>query len=231
MPDVVRFSLFKQRAQRHFQPNVPAVPAWFPGERILDFQSIELRHRLQPKARAVVCTLLLARSSNSGCFAAIFLARRMASASAAVARRSKVVTSAVVLVPPVSAWPAIQVCGARAHVARPCVTPALCAQAIRQQHDRAYMRWLPHVNLLYPFRPAEVPILLPPTLLSCLSALSFLSSHTQPCWLLQMLEAELPALLAAVANVAPFTVSLDDFSSFDHGVRSSLFSILPPVNN
>jgi 2'-5' RNA ligase len=42
-------------------------------------------------------------------------------------------TTAVVLIPPVELWPPIQ--------------------AIRQQYDRHYRRWMPHITLLYPFRP------------------------------------------------------------------------------
>lgn len=41
--------------------------------------------------------------------------------------------TALVLIPPQTAWPAIQ--------------------AIRQQYDEKYRRWMPHVTLVYPFRP------------------------------------------------------------------------------
>eukprot|EP01105_Mastigella_eilhardi_P005553 TRINITY_DN17230_c0_g1_i1.p1 TRINITY_DN17230_c0_g1~~TRINITY_DN17230_c0_g1_i1.p1 ORF type:complete len:250 (-),score=40.15 TRINITY_DN17230_c0_g1_i1:16-765(-) len=46
---------------------------------------------------------------------------------------AKVVTSAVVVVPPSSVWAPFQ--------------------AVRELHDKAYERWMPHVNLLYPFVP------------------------------------------------------------------------------
>jgi 2'-5' RNA ligase len=42
-------------------------------------------------------------------------------------------TTAVVLIPPSEVWPPLQ--------------------AIRQQHDRHFRRWMPHITLLYPFRP------------------------------------------------------------------------------
>ncbi len=46
---------------------------------------------------------------------------------------SKTHTTAVVSIPPVELWPPIQ--------------------AIRQQYDRHFRRWMPHITLLYPFRP------------------------------------------------------------------------------
>jgi RNA 2',3'-cyclic 3'-phosphodiesterase len=45
----------------------------------------------------------------------------------------KTFTTAVVLIPPSAAQPAIQ--------------------SIRQVHDRHFKRWMPHITLLYPFRP------------------------------------------------------------------------------
>ena len=45
--------------------------------------------------------------------------------------RKKVVKSAVCIIPPEHLWGPIQ--------------------AIRKKHDRAFKRWMPHVNLLYPF--------------------------------------------------------------------------------
>lgn len=43
--------------------------------------------------------------------------------------------TAVVIIPPEKVWPQIQ--------------------AIREKHDRQVRRWMPHVTLLYPFRPKE----------------------------------------------------------------------------
>ena len=42
-------------------------------------------------------------------------------------------TTAVVLIPATEVWEPIQ--------------------AIRERHDRHFMRWMPHITLLYPFRP------------------------------------------------------------------------------
>ena len=46
---------------------------------------------------------------------------------------NKVFTSAVVIIPPVEIWTPIQ--------------------QIRKQYDRHVNRWMPHINLLYPFKP------------------------------------------------------------------------------
>ncbi len=46
---------------------------------------------------------------------------------------SKVYTSAVVIIPPKESWSSIQ--------------------EIRKQYDRPINRWMPHMTLLYPFRP------------------------------------------------------------------------------
>lgn len=48
---------------------------------------------------------------------------------------SKVYTSAVVIIPPEKMWAPIQ--------------------EIRRKHDRQINRWMPHINLLYPFRPKD----------------------------------------------------------------------------
>ena len=42
-------------------------------------------------------------------------------------------TTALVIIPPIDLW--------------------LPIQAIRQQHDRQVRRWMPHITLIYPFRP------------------------------------------------------------------------------
>ncbi|ELR14540.1 RNA recognition motif domain containing protein [Acanthamoeba castellanii str. Neff] len=43
--------------------------------------------------------------------------------------------SSIVMVPPIEAWPALQ--------------------AIRRIHDTGFVRWLPHVNMIYPFVPNQ----------------------------------------------------------------------------
>ncbi|KAA3658842.1 MAG: 2'-5' RNA ligase family protein [Calditrichaeota bacterium] len=48
--------------------------------------------------------------------------------------------NAVVIIPPEELWQPIQ--------------------EIRKAHDRAFWRWMPHITLLYPFRPAETHVTL-----------------------------------------------------------------------
>lgn len=60
-------------------------------------------------------------------------------------------------------------------------------QAIRRRHDRQVRRWMPHVTLVYPFRPARE------------------------------LGATEPVLRRAVARVEPFALEIARFDSFRHG--------------
>ena len=48
---------------------------------------------------------------------------------------SKVYTTAVVIIPPKDNWPPIQ--------------------EIRKQYDRQIRRWMPHITLIYPFKPEQ----------------------------------------------------------------------------
>ena len=57
--------------------------------------------------------------------------RDMSAAADAWTKKDLRHTSAVVLVPPRDLWAPIQ--------------------AIRATNDKSYLRWMPHVNLLYPF--------------------------------------------------------------------------------
>ena len=67
-------------------------------------------------------------------------------------------------------------------------------QAIRRQHDRHIQRWMPHINLLYPFVPRE------------------------------QFDEVLPGLTAAVQHIVPFQVRLATFRSFTHGAgRATLW--------
>ena len=75
-------------------------------------------------------------------------------------------TTALALVPPQDVWEPIQ--------------------EIRRRHDRQVRRWMPHLNLLYPFRPrAEF-------------------------------EAMAEPLAAALLDFAPFEVRLGGFRHFEH---------------
>jgi RNA 2',3'-cyclic 3'-phosphodiesterase len=75
------------------------------------------------------------------------------------------------------------------HTAVAAIPPPECwepIQAIRRVHDRQIGRWMPHVNLLYPFVMPD------------------------------RLEASLPLLTEACAAIVPFGVTLGQFRSFQH---------------
>jgi 2'-5' RNA ligase len=74
--------------------------------------------------------------------------------------------TAVAIIPPQEVWEPIQ--------------------AIRRVHDRQYQRWMPHINLLYPFLPVE-----------------------------QFAEV-LPRLETACSHVTAFPVTLAEFRMFVH---------------
>jgi 2'-5' RNA ligase len=78
--------------------------------------------------------------------------------------------SAIVMVPPLEAWPPIQ--------------------AIRRIHDHGYVRWLPHVNMIYPFIPN------------------------------QLFPEAVPRLRETLASFPSFRVRLRTFSFFKHSRHS-----------
>lgn len=71
-------------------------------------------------------------------------------------------------------------------------------QAIRREHDRQFSRWMPHVNLLYPFAPPDA------------------------------LERLAPAIGGACAMLAPFEITLSRFELFDHGGHFTLWVVPEP---
>jgi 2'-5' RNA ligase len=85
----------------------------------------------------------------------------------------KVVSSAVVVMPPESMWTQIQ--------------------DIRAKHDKSYARWMPHINLLYPFLPEA------------------------------QFKANLDKVQAAVGKIQPFTITFKKFDFFEHGRSCTLF--------
>ena len=80
---------------------------------------------------------------------------------------SKVYTSAVVIIPPEKLWIPIQM--------------------IRERYDRNFRRWMPHITLLYPFRPKSE---------------------------FDSLELKFKKICK---DLAPFEVKLDSFNFFQHG--------------
>lgn len=77
--------------------------------------------------------------------------------------------SAIVLIPDESIWEPIQ--------------------RIRRQHDRQFQRWMPHVTLLYPFRPSEA------------------------------FEQADSSLREVCGSLPPFALKLEAFRFFSHGPR------------
>ncbi len=70
-------------------------------------------------------------------------------------------------------------------------------QAIRRRYDRHVQRWMPHVTLLYPFRPRAT-----------------------------FDEAE-PALRCACAGIQPFRATLNELRFFAHGRNRFTFWLAP----
>jgi 2'-5' RNA ligase len=70
-------------------------------------------------------------------------------------------------------------------------------QAIRRQHDRQIRRWMPHVNLLYPFLPRE------------------------------QFDRAVPVLTAACQQVSVFDATLSTFRSFTHAAGRSTLWLAP----
>jgi 2'-5' RNA ligase len=85
--------------------------------------------------------------------------------------------TAVVLIPPPKVWEPIQ--------------------AIRRVHDKQVRRWMPHITLLYPFRPLEE------------------------------LPAMARSLTTALRPLAPFPVELEALHFFRHGPRSHTIWLAP----
>lgn len=85
--------------------------------------------------------------------------------------------SAVVLVPPREVWGPIQ--------------------EIRRLHDRHHGRWMPHVTLIYPFRPEET------------------------------FDAVVPHFARACRRVSPFEMTLARFELFEHQGGSATLWLAP----
>jgi 2'-5' RNA ligase len=90
---------------------------------------------------------------------------------------AKTYHTAVVLIPPQECWPPIQ--------------------NIRRAHDRQLHRWMPHITLLYPFRPRE--------------------DFDRTAVLLEK----------ACQSVRPLEVKLSEFRYFRHGGRSCTMWLAP----
>lgn len=93
---------------------------------------------------------------------------------------TKTHTTAVVLIPPESAQPSIQ--------------------AIRRIHDRNFVRWMPHITLLYPFAERH----------------NFADIT--------------PALAEVAQQVAPFSIQLARFNAFKHRKSCTMFLVPEPAD-
>jgi len=82
-------------------------------------------------------------------------------------------TSAVVIVPPQNLWDQIQ--------------------TIRKEYDKAYVRWMPHINMIYPFIPND----------------KFADS--------------VPIIREKLQKFSPFKLVFDHFNYFQHGKNCTLF--------
>ncbi len=91
---------------------------------------------------------------------------------------NKTHTTAVVLIPPQEIQPPIQ--------------------AIREVHDRNYVRWMPHITLLYPFAPQ------------------------------QEFQDIIPSLAEAAQQTDSFSISFESFDAFKHRKSSTLFLVPEP---
>ncbi len=89
----------------------------------------------------------------------------------------KTVKSALVLIPPPAVWEPIQ--------------------SLRRRYDRKFRRWMPHITLLYPFRPQEY------------------------------LPQVLPSLTAVCASYSPFTLCLREIRLFHHSPSSHTLWLAP----
>eukprot|EP01118_Nematostelium_gracile_P015911 TRINITY_DN6472_c0_g1_i1.p1 TRINITY_DN6472_c0_g1~~TRINITY_DN6472_c0_g1_i1.p1 ORF type:complete len:713 (-),score=167.58 TRINITY_DN6472_c0_g1_i1:18-2156(-) len=87
--------------------------------------------------------------------------------------KQKLVTSSLVIIPPPQVWETIQ--------------------EIRKVHDTGFVRWMPHINLLYPFLPVS------------------------------QFPAAASKIERALRDFAPFTIKLEKFLHFDHRKYSTLW--------
>jgi len=75
----------------------------------------------------------------------------------------------------------------------------LCTQieAVRSKHDKAFERWPPHINLLFPFIPEA------------------------------SMEAAVSLAEKALAAVGPFSITFNELSHFDHGKNGVILIARP----
>uniref|UniRef100_A0A6B2L487 Uncharacterized protein n=1 Tax=Arcella intermedia TaxID=1963864 RepID=A0A6B2L487_9EUKA len=73
-------------------------------------------------------------------------------------------------------------------------------QEIRKVYDKAYERWMPHINLIYPFMPTN------------------------------LLSTEVAEKLEnAISTIPPFQISLSEFNHFAHGITATVHLVPEPL--
>lgn len=83
-------------------------------------------------------------------------------------------------------------------------------QAVRSKHDKAFERWMPHINMCAPARLYQHELIVP-----LLRVYPFVPES-------EFAEAA-KVLTEAMRDVAPFDVSLAAFDHFSHSARSPRF--------
>jgi poly(A) polymerase len=84
----------------------------------------------------------------------------------------KVVTSSIVIIPPEQTWGQIQ--------------------DIRRLHDKSFERWMPHINLLYPFVPKV------------------------------QFSSVVEKIQTVLKDIRPFTVRMQQFTHFEHRASTTV---------
>jgi 2'-5' RNA ligase len=105
------------------------------------------------------------------------LPRRGGEAGPAPVPAAKTCKTALVIIPPEAIWAPIQ--------------------ELRRSHDRRYRRWMPHITLVFPFRPVPE------------------------------FESLTPLLAEACRAAAPFEIHMAKFGRFDHGRQNTTLYLTP----
>jgi 2'-5' RNA ligase len=119
----------------------------------------------------------LERAAKSAMIGRTGLARQASGPAQPSRRSAKTFQSAVVIIPPEEIWEPIQ--------------------GLRRKHDRHYRRWMPHITLVYPFRPFSE------------------------------FERLIPQLDRACRALTPFEIRLASFGCFDRSGRNATLFLIP----
>ncbi len=124
---------------------------------------------------------------------------------------TKVFTSAVAIIPPEEKWPAIQ--------------------KIRKHYDRQINRWMPHITLIYPFRPEhEYPLLEKSFSNECKSIEHFeiklkqfnYFNHGKQRYTLWLNPEPAELIIKLQSKILEIVPDCDDVNKYKHGFRPHL---------